>query len=176
LARIGGRTRIRVVISGLVIAALAYPLVTVGPVANALSARLSTFNNIQQDGSFQARVSIYEGYVVECLSQPIGLGLGSASIASKLGGGTEQGIDSGILEIPLVFGWPGAALIFWAMSVVAMRVLPIAKSKTDKIGLAAGGIFLGMLLQPLGEVSFAGILGIVTWAFAAIAYRGKPQL
>ena len=173
LTRMGGKARIRVVLSAIVIAILAYPLVTVGPVADAISKRLASFNNIQQDGSYQARASLYGREVAGALSQPIGLGLGTASIASKLSTGTEGGFDSGILELPLVFGWVGSLLIVWVLVVLAIRTLAIARSKTDRIGLAAAGIFLGMLLQPVGEQSFAGFLGLATWCFAAIAYRGK---
>jgi hypothetical protein len=175
LARMGGKIRIRIVVSAIIVAVLAYPLVTVGPAADALSKRFSTFGNIQQDGSVQARTSEYRENLIAAFSQPLGLGLGSNSVAAgKIAASTQTGFDSGILLIPLIFGWTGAILILWVLASLGFRTLAIARSKTDNIGLAAAGVYLAMLLQPIGEVSFAGFLGLATWCFAAIAYRGKP--
>ena len=173
LARMGGKLRIRIIVTSLIVAVLAAPLITVGPVASSLSKRLATFSNLRQDASLQAREGLYETVAGEAISQPIGLGLGANSAGSKLSAAGGGGFDSGVLLIPLVFGWIGTITIVWSLGTLAMRALFAGRRTGDNISLAAGGIFAAMILQILGTNSLVGFLGVATWTSAVIASRGR---
>jgi hypothetical protein len=174
--RVGGKTRLRILVAGFVIAVAAVPLVTVGPVANAISARFATLNNVQQDGSYQARRNLYEAYTIAAFSQPIGAGLGALSIAGKLTVGQNTGFDSGILIIPSVFGWVGGGLMVWALAMFLVRVLAVSSLSRDRIAIAGAGLFVTMLFQNIFAPMFSGFLGILLWTGLALALGPVPVL
>jgi O-antigen ligase len=167
--RVGGRTRLRILVAGFVIAVAAVPLVTAGPVANAISARFATLNNVQQDSSFRARQSLYESTTITAFDQPIGTGLGQFGLASKLTTGQTAVFDSGLLQIPFEFGWVGSSLLLWALGTFVLRVLAVTRMNADRIAIAGGGLFLAMLLQNIFSSTFGGVLGISLWTGLALA-------
>jgi O-antigen ligase len=167
--RVGGKTRLRILVAGFLIAVAAVPLVTAGPVANAISARFATLNNVQQDSSFQARQALYESTTITAFDQPIGTGLGQFGLASKLTTGQTAVFDSGVLQIPFEFGWVGGGLLIWAMGTLVLRVLAVTRMNADRIAIAGGGLFLAMLIQNVFASTFSGVLGISLWTGLALA-------
>jgi len=171
--RIGGKLRLRVLLTALIIGALAFPLLTIGPVADQLAKRFSTFNNLQQDESVQARESLYENFTGEAFSQPIGLGLGYNGLATKLNTTVTPGFDSGVLEIPYEFGWVGGAAMFLAILLLVLRILSIQRFSKDHFEIACGGVLLAVLGENLAGLNFPGLGGFIMWSAAAFAY-GAP--
>ena len=171
IGRVGGKMRLRVIVWGSVIALLAYPLVSVGPVADALSARFATFSDIQNDGSFQARQSLYETFTVTAFSDPIGIGLGGNGLATRLGSQVVQGFDSGVLDIPFVFGWLGGVMMICSLTLLVARCIAGSSVEADYVALAATGVVFAMLFQNIFGPSFNGVSGLVLWSAAALAYQ-----
>jgi hypothetical protein len=167
--RVGGKTRLRILVAGFVIAVAAVPLVTVGPVANAISARFATLNNVQQDSSFQSRQALYESTTITAFEQPIGTGLGQFGLASKLTTGQTTVFDSGVLQIPFEFGWVGGGLLLWAMGAFVLRVLAVTRMSADRMAIAGGGLFIALLLQNIFSSTFSGVTGISLWTGLALA-------
>jgi hypothetical protein len=169
--RIGGKLRLRIFSTALVIGFLAFPLLTIGPVADQLAKRFATFSNLQQDGSVQQRESLYENFTGTAFSQPIGLGLGYNGLATKLNAASTPGFDSGMLEIPYEFGWIGGATIIWAISMLVLRILLNQRFSGDHFEIACGGVLLAVLGENLAGLNFAGSGGIIMWSAAAFAYK-----
>jgi hypothetical protein len=167
--RVGGKTRIRILVAASIIGAIVVPLVTVGPVASALSGRLSTLNNIQQDESFQARQGLYESETLLAFDQPIGTGLGKFGLAAKLATGEDANFDSGVLQVVFQFGWVGGALFVWAITVLALRVMAESRMLADRVAIAGGALFLSMLTQNIFSSTFNGVAGLALWTGLAIA-------
>jgi hypothetical protein len=166
---VGGKTRLRLILLGFGVVIIAYPLVTVGPVSDQLQKRFATFNNIQQDGSYQARQNLYENFTVTAFSQPIGNGFGSNGSSTKLSATVTAGFDSGVLQIPFQFGWVFGALFIWAIFSIAVKALGAALKTSDSITIAGTAIFLVMLLENLAAPMFSEVSGIATWIGVAIA-------
>jgi hypothetical protein len=167
--RIGGRAKLRFLIVAAIVAAIALPLTTVGPVADALSNRFATLNNIQQDGSFQARAHLYETFTVTALSQPIGIGFGTGGLAGKLGTGQLGGFDSGLLEAPYELGWMGTGLLFWAIGVIMLQGLGSSFRSTDPFVIAGAGLIIANIAQNIFGSTFAGLSGLTLWIPVALA-------
>ncbi len=167
--RVGGKTRLRILVAAFLIAVAAVPLVTAGPVANAISARFATLSNVQQDSSFRARQALYESTTITAFDQPIGTGLGQFGLASKLSTGQATVFDSGALQIPFEFGWVGGGLLIWAMGTLVLRVLAVTRMNADRMAIAGGGLFLAMLTQNVFASTFSGVLGISLWTGLALA-------
>jgi putative inorganic carbon (hco3(-)) transporter len=89
------------------------------PGAEKVQDRFSTLGNIQEDGSYQGRIEIYQASFGSILTNPIGGGLGATGLAGRVNVGTvgTQALigDAGYAEIFFQFGWIGAALIIYAM-------------------------------------------------------------
>jgi len=89
------------------------------PGAEKVQDRFSTLGDMQNDGSYQGRVEIYQASVGSILTNPIGSGLGASGISGRInvgGTGTQSVItDAGYAEIFFQFGWLGAPLLLYAM-------------------------------------------------------------
>jgi hypothetical protein len=167
--RMGGRAKLRFLIVAAIVAAIAVPLTTVGPVADALSKRFATLNNIQEDGSYQARADLYESFTVTALSQPIGIGFGTGGVAGKLATGQLGGFDSGVLEAPYELGWMGTGLLVWAIGVIMLRALGSSLRSTDPFVIAGAGLILANISLNIFVSTFAGLSGLTLWIPVALA-------
>jgi len=165
----GGKTRLRLVVIGLAMVLVAYPLVTVGPVADALQKRLATFNNIQQDGSYQARQKLYQNFALTAISEPVGIGFGGNGASTKLASTVTSGIDSGVLQVPYQFGWVFGTIFTIAIGMLITKVIGAAIASRDSITIAGAGVFLVMLLENLSASTFVEVPAVVTWLGAAVA-------
>jgi hypothetical protein len=171
VARMGGKARLRILATALVISGFTFPLVSAGPAASVLSKRFSSLSNIQQDGSYKNRLDLYKNFTVTALSQPLGMGLGINGLAAKLNPNATSGFDSGLLEVPYVFGWPGGIMFIWAISVIVYRILFSQKSSKDSFAIACGGIFFAVLAENIAGLTFTGVAGFILWGAAAMAYK-----
>ena len=89
------------------------------PGSEKLKDRFSTLGNMQEDGSFQARMDIYSYGVSTILLNPLGFGLGATGISSRINTGDESNTavitDAGYVEIVAQYGWLGAIAIVYAL-------------------------------------------------------------
>jgi hypothetical protein len=156
---------------GGVVALIAFPVVTVGPIADQLSKRFATFNNIQQDGSYQARQKLYQTETVDAISDPIGIGFGATSVTAvgSVTGAQSTGVDSGVLEVPMLFGWVFAPVFAYGIIVLFLKALGRAMSQSDDIAVAGAAIFLVMLILNLGVWSYSEVMGLGAWIGIALA-------
>ena len=102
-----------------VISVAAYFGIGAMPGGAAIQERFSTLGDMQNTGSMQGRVEIYQGSVGMILTSPLGSGIGAGGISGRIneGGTATQSVivDAGYAEIPLTYGWIGAGLIIYAM-------------------------------------------------------------
>jgi hypothetical protein len=167
--RVGGKTRLRIVAVCAILAVIAVPLATAGPVADALAKRFATFSDIRQDQSFKARAALYEGFTVNAISQPIGVGFGGIGNSAKLVAGQAVDFDSGLLQLPYQFGWAGSALFLWAIGEMVLQMLKAVDRTSDRIVLAGGALFIAMLLQTVFASPFSSVAGMAMWTGLALA-------
>ena len=89
------------------------------PGGDKLKDRFATIGNIQEDGSFQGRMEIYQYSMTSILLNPIGYGLGATGISGRINTGSQDGesviTDAGYVEIVAQYGWLGAGLVVYAL-------------------------------------------------------------
>lgn len=90
------------------------------PGSGRAAARVSTISNIQDDGSFRGRIMLVRYALSESLSEPLGLGLGSHGLASRVSSIQTGGMgdSTGYVEALRTYGWIGFLLIvsvFWTL-------------------------------------------------------------
>jgi len=114
-----GKGAWQLVLGMAVISVAAYFGIGAMPGGEAIQKRFSTLGDMQNDGSYQGRVEIYQGSVSMILTNPLGSGIGAGGISGRIneGGTATQSVilDAGYAEIPLTFGWIGAGAIIYAM-------------------------------------------------------------
>lgn len=173
--QLGGKARLRLIVLMLILAAVAEPILTVGPVSVLVTNRFSTLSNLQQDDSFQARQELYENFLATAMSQPIGAGFGTLGVSTKLTTGATTDFDSGILELPYEFGWVGGAILGWAIVIISINIIKAHRATMGRIGFGGIALYFALLAELLSGPVYAGVGGILIWSAAAIALgAGQP--
>ncbi len=167
--RVSGKARLRIISIGVIVAAIAVPILSVGPVSTLVTKRFATLSNVQNDHSAQGRAAIYESFFITAITQPIGAGFGTLGVAAKLTTGQNVDFDSGLLELPFTFGWVGSIVFLWAIVQIALRILANYLKSRDPITSAASGLFFALLAVLLFGQVFAGAIGMIVWTSAALA-------
>jgi hypothetical protein len=172
IRRITGPMRRRLVMLVFLGAILCVPLMLIGPISEQVGGRVSTLGNLEEDGSLGARVGVYERAVF-ILTRPIGLGLGSLGGAAQFGVGRRVALDSGLLAIPYVLGWPGSLLFFGGLFMMVRVVMRTRQHESDEFGIFAGSIALAFMAALLFANQLIGPKGMVVWAFLALALAAR---
>jgi hypothetical protein len=174
LATHRSRSRPRLLATLAVVGLLLWPLVTIGPVADAINTRVETLGNIQGDTSFQERLAFYGQVAPRAFLNPLGEGLGNTGIATRLsneGPGPEV-FDSGIMAISLALGWPGTFLYAGGLIWLSSHALRGTK-RPDTFAAASRGIFVGMLALLLYGNIATGVSGMLLWYFLSLAVAAR---
>ena len=174
------RPRPGLLLTLVVVALLAVPLLTVGPVANSINERLETLTDLSEDNSFQARTEFYRETLPVAFLNPGGEGFGSTGRSTKLSAG-EEGIgelgenaafDSGIMEIPFILGWPGSILyvggLMWLLS-YALR----SRKNEDFFAVASSSIAVSILALLIFNDTVTGVAGMLLWSFIGLAIAAE---
>jgi hypothetical protein len=161
--RLKGKSRVRLAMFALATAIVVVPILTVGPIANVVSNRFNSLGALQNDRSANAREGLYSTIIPALATNPLGSGFGATGPASKLSAGTGGGIDSGLLLIPLTFGWAGSLVFFWALYAIAMDVLAAYFRIREPTMAASCGTFFGILGAMIFGPVFNGAQGMIGW-------------
>jgi hypothetical protein len=161
----------RYVAMGAVLVALALPLLTVGPIAEVVQARLDTVSAIDRDSSYMDRMSFYADFLGTAFGTPLGAGLGVTGLASRLGSSDgslgEFGVfDSGVMDVFFTFGWLGAILLLSAGFITWTAARAASK---NGYALTCAAIATGTIAQMMFSDTLVGASGMLVFPFAALA-------
>lgn len=165
IAMLDGRSRMRLIAAVITCVALCAPLAMFGVASDQFASRLGTIQNLDQDNSFQMRVSMYSAFFARALSDVSGQGFGGTGVASKLSDDQADTImvfDSGLMEVPYVMGWPGTLLYVSGMFALLWRAFA-ASRKQSKDHFSASGV--GVAIATMMMMVFANTLTGVTGMF-----------
>jgi hypothetical protein len=154
-------TQMRLIITLVLIAMIAAPLMTIEPFSEVIGDRLETLTSVQQDGSFQARSEIYQKALGVALSTVIGHGFGTPRM------------DSAFIDMFVAMGWVGVVPYAGGITLLVVGLFQSAKTRSDVFIHTATAISFGILVtigigNPLIEVS-----GLLMWSFQSIALAGQ---
>ncbi len=140
----GGHSIVSVAIFAALFAIVASYGMKYMPGGDRLTERYATLGDMKNDGSYQGRMEIYSHGIGGVLRNPIGYGLGSSGMGSRLGSNAKTSGDSGYLQMFEQFGWLGAICFFVALGrvwFIAGRFL--ADGYQDPFTLSGQSILLG---------------------------------
>ena len=156
---------------GGVLLALALPLLAVGPVAEAVQARLDTISSLDDDVSYQERSSFYANFGATAFGAPFGTGLGVTGLASRLsapdnGLGPYGDFDSGIMDVFFTFGWAGAIVLIATLRIV---VAALMAGRQNGAAIASAAVATSMISMLISTDTLVGASGMLLFPFAAMS-------
>ncbi|WP_052675993.1 O-antigen ligase family protein [Paenibacillus sp. IHBB 10380] len=127
------------------------------PGANNVTSRINTFGSLEEDHSFNERMSFSSNILSEVLANPVGRGLGSSGQGVKLtqNADTLAAFDNGYLNLFYTFGLPLGLAITISLGYLFVNLFKL--SKTEKV---------------YSPISFAAISAVLFLLFASNILRG----
>lgn len=148
----------------LFMAALAVPLFSLDVFRDSISSRLASFASLSTDKSYKARKQLSSLAAQAIYAKAEGEGLGSTGGSTKLQQGDRlTSIDNGFLEIFLVLGWPGGALLCMGLAGNLLTLLRFRDAREDSFANSARACFWAMLSVLLVGDIFSGSTGVMYW-------------
>ena len=158
-----GRGALGIVVLVAVIALAGFIGLNRMPNADRINGRLSTFGNIQEDGSFLGRVDIADAGIKLLISNPVGYGIGSSGLGGRLNTGAASNSealigDNGYLEVLTGLGLPGGLLLVAGFVLVWSHLSTCVRFGLvdDYVGLSRT-FFVVLLIGMLAGNYFSGL-------------------
>jgi hypothetical protein len=144
-------------------------IVQFDPFSAIISDRLSSFFNLEEETSFNARVDGYEKLIVFALLQPIGQGIGAPIDTGDTGYYIG---DGSVIPFLIWFGWIGITLYLLGVFSILLKLISV-DSSYDKNVLLFQSISIGIFTAiPLNNI-LMGTLGLYFWSFTSIGLSAK---
>ncbi|MHC5718275.1 MAG: O-antigen ligase domain-containing protein, partial [Nostoc sp.] len=182
MGSVKAQIQMRLITIILVMAICVVPLTTIEPISGVLAARLETFSNIQEDGSFKDRSGSYDKNLGLALSNGLGNGLGNIwKVNEKTGQIEVVVIDSGILDMFFTLGWFGAIFYMGGLILLIISVSNYREGRFDSFVSAARAIGISSSAQLVIGSGMLSVAGMILWGFLAMAmaghkYYSNPQI
>ncbi|MGH6895641.1 MAG: O-antigen ligase family protein [Geminicoccaceae bacterium] len=177
LVRARGVQRIRLLAVGILVCLLSLPLLLLEPVAHRVADRFETMQQIDGDDSFRARLALYGDFFLVSSTNLVGQGIGSANLATKLADEVDlaeyRNIDSGVLEVMFVLGWPGTLLYLGGLLWLLSEALGGPAQRQDLAVKAAGAVVLAILAMTASYNTLIGVGGVVFWTFLGLMLSAR---
>jgi hypothetical protein len=163
------KLQLRLILTIAIMAMCVIPLATVEPFAGAISKRLLSLADLQNDNSFNDRSGNYQQNLDLALQSWMGNGIGGTWATGADGSIKSTVVDSGIIETLLTIGWLGAIPYFLGLGLMMSKVLQSSVGRTDAFMNAARGISLSFFAQLIFGNSISGFSGILLWSFLGVS-------
>lgn len=173
VSHIRGQQRGRLLGVLVVGALLAVPLFIYAPNTDRVADRAATVTNLEDSGSLDARMKLYQSTTTDALLNPVGEGIGSFGTASKLSSDEIVSFDSGVLEIPFTLGWPGTLLYLAGLFLMLKDVVLISKEDTDQFAVIASSIVIAFIAMMVFNNHLKGLGGMAIWSFLGLAVAAQ---
>ncbi|MDQ3741053.1 MAG: O-antigen ligase family protein [Actinomycetota bacterium] len=163
----------RVLVVGAV-AVVCVPLFVAGnPASTTVADRASTFTALGDDRSANARIATPQNIVPVAVREPLGLGIGQAGEASRLGDNyVLRATDNAFLSVLLQAGPVGLVLVLSAVALgVSSAVRNVRRRKAPNDLAVLGCVALLGALMVTAD-AFYGVSGVALWYMLGYAVKG----
>ncbi|MEK3833582.1 MULTISPECIES: O-antigen ligase family protein [unclassified Paenibacillus] len=161
------------------VAAALFWIVPKLPGAEGLVARMETLTSVQEDHSYNERLSLWTNMLPMVAGNPVGQGIGSVGQGTKLGNGGELGeygnMDNGFIALLLTFGVLGALFFFGALGAVIKEIGARVTRRNElqpyaRLALAA---WMGAVASLISDNGFPGLKGYLIWMLIGLGLSAK---
>ena len=172
------RRSLALLASGALIVLLLLPLLQVDAIWQVVGTRLMSLGELEGDHSLRQRLELYGEFTAVAAGNLAGAGIGSTNLATRLSNDGALGslgvIDSGVLEILFVFGWPGT-ILYGAGIALALILAALGRQQADgdRFQVAAAAVVAGCLVQLVFFNPLGGAVGMIFWCFLGLILSGQ---
>ena len=168
------KLQVRIISTVLILGLCVIPLATIEPFASTIGDRFQSFNNIEQDASFNGRKRIYEKNIVSALSTFQGKGLGNTwSFNDEDQGFNATVIDSGILDLFSTLGWVGAVFYLSGLILPIVELIKSSQVDLDIFLSALRALSLASCTKIIISTVMICVSGTLLWCFIGLALAGN---
>ena len=171
-----GQARSRSILAAFLIVPMFLAVTQVGPLGAVLSTRASSFGQLDDDASLDARIEFFWNTLPRVVSDPIGRGTGSsgATVRTGLAEGEEdvEAFDNGLLAVPFTLGLlPGVGYLV-VLHQVTRQVVGGSRGSRRLRRAAAAGWIAGLVQLPF-VFALAGATGTYIWLVAGLGIAAR---
>jgi hypothetical protein len=153
------------------------PLVQIDAVERIAMPRIMSLGQLGHDHSLRERLQLYGEFFDVAAGNIPGGGIGSTNLATKLSNNGHLNqlgvIDSGILEVMFVFGWPGSLLYALGITLTMVSALWGWHRGADPFVQSARAVVAAILVQIVFFNPLGGAVGMVFWSFLGLILAGR---
>ena len=151
------------------------PLVFLAPSESVgrVEERMGTFGNLEEDGSLNARLNMYQNRGLSMLANPVGEGLGHIGRGSRDDLGETRNLDSGILALFVSLGWLGATLYMAGVGLMFWGILKNRNWTFDRFAILTASVGVSYMVLMLMANQVLSIKGIIVWVFLSLSLASR---
>ncbi|MGG3309615.1 O-antigen ligase family protein [Paenibacillus lautus] len=158
------------IISIVLIGICSYFLISKLPGAENITSRIETFQNIDEDHSFQERIELVLTATPQILGNPLGRGFGSIGRSTILGDGQSfaglGSVDNGYLGVFSTFGVIGGLVFFIGLFSLFWHIKQLNNNMFRALALSS---VVQLFVTFLFGGGLLGYQGVLFWLFVSIA-------
>lgn len=141
------------------------------PGATQVASRISTFESLEEDHSFNERLDFAKYIISDVISNPIGRGLGSSGLGVKLtqSSNTLAVFDNGYLNLFYSFGLPLGLAVILLLGYLFVILFKISKTEKGYAPISFAAI-CAILFLLLGSNVLSGLSGYILLLIISLAF------
>lgn len=148
----------------------ALPIIYTEPFSEVIGSRIDTFSNLENDGSYNARLSVFQNNTENAMFEFIGKGLSSNIETEEF----YSKNDAGLLYLLFSLGWLGSIPYLAGISLLFYQLFNVSQDYLDRLIPVSRSISISIFLLAL--IGLPGVIGaagmIIVWSFLGIAIAG----
>jgi hypothetical protein len=164
--------QIRLIAMFLALALLLVPLATMEPFSEMIAERVSTFSNLSEDGSIEARQNTYQEIAGQAITEFVGGGLGAANERVDRTD-AASGIDSAILTMLLNLGWIGTSFYLGGLLLIVFTIFRNTTTNLDPFVAAAHAVVISAIVRIPVNDPISGVSGVILWLFLGVSMAAR---
>jgi len=156
------KNKVQLIVLGLIMV-LAYIFVLPAlPGAKEVSSRISTFESLEEDHSFNERLIFARHIISDVISNPVGRGIGSSGLGVKLtqSSDTVKVFDNGYLNLFYLFGLPLGLGVIFMLGYIFLLLFKLSKMEKIYAPISFAAISATLFLL-LGSNVLSGLSGYI---------------
>ena len=135
--------------------------------------RMGTFGNLEEDGSYNARITMYQNRGLSALANPVGEGLGFIGGGSRNEEGSARNLDSGILALFVSLGWFGSGLYLAGILIMLLDVIRRRDWTLDRFAILMTSVGVSYMILMVMANQVLSIKGIIVWVFLSMSLASR---
>lgn len=168
------KRKVQLIVLGILIMLAYLFILPVLPGATEVASRIDTLGSLEEDHSFNERLNFSSHILSTVIGNPIGMGLGSTGLGSKLTQNTNTlaAFDNGYLNLIYTFGLPLGIAVITVLGYLFFSLFKLSKTENMYAPISFATISAVLFLLFASNV-LSGLSGFILLLVISLAYAPK---